>query len=166
MTRPTTAELEALCDGSRASLLVCGDCSGTVVDKPAAWAVVVYDRATSTPHFLLATESNCTVNRGELSAIAYGLWFAHYTGLLTPKSVVLCVSDSEVTVKGGRREYSREAHAAMWKSVDLFESVSRGFLWKWVPRNTDPVQTWCDHAAGELRLVMKDHLAGLAESSR
>jgi ribonuclease HI len=158
--------MRRLLDGTGASLLIVGDASGTTVDKPAAWATVVYQHDDDVPYFLLGSESNCTNNRGELSAIAQGLWFAHYTGLLTPKSVVLCVSDSEVTIKGGKREYSREAHAAMWKSVDFFEGVSQRLLWKWVPRNTDPVQIWCDKAAGELRLVMKDHLIGLTESER
>jgi ribonuclease HI len=164
--RPTVAELEALCEGTDASTLVVADSSGTTVEKPAAWATVVYEREWQKPHFLLGCESNCTNNRGELYGLAQGLWFADYKFLLKPRSRVLFVSDSEVTVRGGTREYSREGQGPLWATVEFFEKRGFRFSWKWVPRNSNPANAWCDKAAGELRLVMKDHLMGLAESDR
>lgn len=129
-------------------LLVC-DGSGTVVGSPSGHHSVIFNLRTNEVVELTSAHSNGTNNFAELNTFVMAFWWLqnkHPDGDL----VILCVSDSELTVKCGQGKYERKANKLLWAAIDQFEE--KNSLW-WVhrPRNSNAVMQHCDKKAGEAR---------------
>ena len=128
-------------------LMIVADGSGTVANKPCGYYEASYYRP-DCKIFEHSGACSCgTNNFAELSPFLLALWqFNHNTqGKIFTKAVldVLCVSDSELTVKCGNKEYTRSSNAALWASLAYYESIY-DFTWKWVSRNSNPINKLAD----------------------
>jgi hypothetical protein len=90
-----------------------------------------------------------------LNALAY-----HFHTLLEGKSPnpryrVWVFSDSELIVKCGNREYARKANADLWYALDFFETRGYVLRWRWIPRNSNPLNEMCDKLAGQANSAIR-----------
>lgn len=161
--RPTAEDfaslLARLAPGYEPYYVIVCDGSGTVASKPFGWAAAVYEPPTGELVTLTGGGSNGTNSVAELTPFVMALWYCRRELELSAPARVLCVSDSEYVVRAGRGEYSRDALAELWASVEWFERNGVNFHWAWVPRNSNPVNAWADATAGDTRLVMVDRTA-------
>jgi ribonuclease HI len=148
-------------------LALVGDGAGSHVDTPCGWAVTLYERAPRKMWSHHGGAGGGTNNYAELEPFVFALWayrhvlWAYHTGrfgqqnnpvIAPPK--VLIVSDSEVTVKCGRGQYTRRANLPLWASVEWFEQKGYEFEWVHVPRNSNPFNEWADRTAKTVRRLM------------
>jgi ribonuclease HI len=131
-------------------LLLVGDGSGTVYDRPAGWACAAYDRrkAQAVAH---AGGLTCgTNNFAELVPYVQALWFHHQDHEQSPQTpvAVTIVSDSELTVRCGNKQYARHANGSLWAAVDWFQNNGYELSWRHVRRNSNVWNTWADGSAG------------------
>ena len=81
-------------------LLLVGDGSGTVYDRPAGWACVAYERCTGRVVLHAGAASGGTNNFAELVPYVQALWSYHQQhGQPAAPVRVQVVSDSELTVR-------------------------------------------------------------------
>ena len=144
-------------------LLLVGDGSGNAYTQPAGWACVAYDRlkGRATVHAGAATCG--TNNFAELAPYAQALWFHHQDhgkNAATPVEVVI-VSDSELTVRCGNRQYGRTANMCLWAAVEWFERHGYTLTWVHVRRGSNAWNAWADQAAGYVRRVLEAQQAAL-----
>src|SRR5437588_12077519 len=109
------AELEALAAGLALpdfDLLLVGDGSGSVYHQPAGWACAAYDRLKHQITVHAGALTCGTNNFAELFPYVQALWHHHQDHGQAPEApvAVALVSDSEVTVRCGTRQYSRNAN--------------------------------------------------------
>lgn len=143
-------------------LMLVGDGSGTYFNLPCGWACASYFRPTGSikRHFGGATGG--TNNYAELAPFLHVLWVFHaarekkYGNKNKPPVKILAVSDSEITVKCGNREYMRWANRALWFQLDWYVANGYHVVWKHVPRNSNPINVWADAQAGVIRQQMED----------
>jgi ribonuclease HI len=152
-------------------LMLVGDGSGSSLLTPCGWYVTAYERKTGKVWSHNGGASGGTNNYAELEPFIFALWayrhvLWHYHTeqngndgkmKVTPPKVLI-VSDSEVTVKGGTREYSRRANAPLWASIEWFEQKNYVIHWRWVPRNSNKFNLLADKVAGETRKAVRDAL--------
>lgn len=160
MTRPAPEDFASLLDSLKLvtvpDVVVVCDGSGTTPDKPCGWAAAVYDRVPKRVEVLTGCASNGTNNTSELQPVLSALWLAERRMGLAHHDRVLVVSDSEVTVKAGRGEYSRDAQGPLWAAIDHYvRYYDLKMEWVWVPRNSNTVHVWCDEASREMRLLIQ-----------
>ena len=133
-----------------------GDGSGTTANTPCGWACIAVEKGPQTPSIAIyrGGTSNGTNNLAELCPYLFAIWHidSRYLNVpMKPKSIAI-VSDSEMTVRCGNREYERRANAPFWSSMEWFEASGRyQFTWKHVRRNSNPLNARCDLLAGETR---------------
>lgn len=122
--------------------IVVADGSGTIATRPCGWACFTF----SPPNTIrLHTGKGVgTNNFAELSPFVQAI-------PTLPIGRVLCVSDSELTVKCGRKEYSRYANLELWKRIDGFEANGYSLVWAHVRRNSNVINAECDRIAGLIR---------------
>ncbi len=133
-------------------LILIGDGSGTTAEKPCGWSVTVFDVASASIKVLSGGVSHGTNNYGELAPYLHALWLFEHRRIQDSKAPsVLIVSDSEVTVRCGKREYSRRANAGLWASVEWYEKNGYRLEWKHVLRNTNRFSECADANAGRTR---------------
>lgn len=130
-------------------VLLIGDGSGTVAQKCSAWACW-YCKPNETPVLHTGTFSLGTNNFAELIPYVSVLWLDAYQKPATPRTVVI-VSDSELTVRQGTGEYSKNTSQILWDWIDRMRSIGYHIIWKHVKRNTNPFSAICDREAGNLR---------------
>ncbi len=140
-------------------LVLVTDGSGTTLWKPCGWAVAVYQPDANVGLWFTGGASDGTNSYAELEPFLYGLWRAGREWSLLPADCVLCVTDSQYTAYCGTGEYDKTKFAPMWAQLDWYEKQGIKFDWRWVPRNSNPVNEWADKAAGKTRLA----LVGLVE---
>jgi ribonuclease HI len=154
------ASLEALAEELHLpdhDLLLLGDGSGSVYQQPAGWACVAYDRLK--PQVIVhAGGFTCgTNNFAELAPYVQALWHHHQDHGQAPRvSVeVVIVSDSELTVRCGNKQYSRNANGCLWAAIDWFETRDYKLYWQHVRRASNGWNVWADQAAAHVRAVME-----------
>lgn len=138
-------------------LLLVGDGSGTVYHQPAGWACTAYDRRKGKAVLHAGAASCGTNNFAELVPYIQALWHHHQDHgqePATPVRVVI-VSDSELTVRCGGGQYSRNANGCLWAAVDWFAANGYRLSWRHVRRNTNPWNAWADQLAGRARVLMQ-----------
>lgn len=147
-------------------LLLIGDGSGTTYSQPAGWACVAYDVFTAQTTVHVGGLSCGTNNFAELAPFLQALWHDHQDhGQAVNRRVrVTIVSDIEVTVRCGNRQYSRNANACLWAGIAWFEEHGYELTWVHVRRNSNEWNTWVDYVAGVSRNVMEEILKVLEPS--
>ena len=141
-------------------LLLAADGPGTVYGRPAGWACVADDRATARVALHLGGLSCGTNNFGELTPFLQVLWHHHQhhgPAVNGPRRVV-AVTDSELTVRCGNRQYSRSANGCLWAGVAWFEERGYELTWTHVRRNSNPWAAWLDDMAKLGRCLMQEAL--------
>jgi hypothetical protein len=151
---------------SEYDILIVGDGSGTVADKSCGWYCLSYNKSARQVIPYFGGVSGGTNNLAELEPGIFGLWsyrqvlWSLYVrsggnkGDFKPLRMVI-VSDSEVTVRCGNKQYSRNANAPLWASIDWFERKGYTLTWFHVPRNSNPLNELCDARAGKVRLTFQ-----------
>jgi ribonuclease HI len=142
-------------------LLLVGDGSGTVYDRPAGWACVAYDRRKRSAVLHAGATSGGTNNFAELFPYVQALWHHHQDHDQAPTLPVRVsiVSDSELTVRCGSGRYARRANGCLWAAVSWFEQNGYQLSWRHVPRNSSAWGALTDAVAGRMRLLMAEALA-------
>ena len=136
-------------------ILIVGDGSGTTVDKPGGAACIMYDYANKTIAWYTSSFNHATNNFSELVPYIHALWAYECINKQSQNKYRLrveIVSDSEVSVKCGNKEYTRNANAMLWASIDWFNSHGYALHWNWVPRNSNSVSTAMDELSKKMRL--------------
>jgi ribonuclease HI len=147
-------------------LLLAADGSGTDYGHPAGWACVAYDRATGRVNLHLGGLSCGTNNFAELAPFLQALWHDHQENgqaVQGPRRV-MAVTDSELTVRCGNRQYSRSANGCLWAGVGWFEERGYELTWTHVRRNSDPWAAWLDEMARFARSLLEEALKVLSPS--
>jgi ribonuclease HI len=144
-------------------LLLVGDGSGTVYDRPAGWACVAYDRRRRQAVIHAGSVTGGTNNFAELAPYIQALWHhdqEHGPAIVTPVRVQV-VSDSELTVRCGAGRYARRANGCLWAAVEWFERHGYRLAWRHVRRNSNAWSAWTDPQAGTARRPLADGLSAL-----
>ena len=143
-------------------LITITDGSATTLDKAAGWtSVLLFGNEIK---ILTGCVSKGTNNYAELAPIVHALYYYENKLATVKRSLqskrikILIVSDSQLTIKQGRGEYARNANGFLWASIDYFASLGYDISWKWVPRNSNPVNTYCDATAGDMRKMIAKHM--------
>jgi ribonuclease HI len=137
-------------------LMLAGDGSGMTRKEACGWHCNCYYKPGGLIKEVFGGASSGTNNYAELVPYVHALWHFHSAWVerfpgRKPDLTVLVVSDSELTVRCGNREYQRKANLALWAAVDWFEQNGYRFVWKHVPRNSNPLGKRSDKLAGEAR---------------
>jgi ribonuclease HI len=136
------------------NLVIVADGSGTVAKSACGWAATLYWPDTKAFHRITGGSSVGTNNLAELQPFLHALWYAKHIDCKGHTIRVLCISDSEVTVKCGSGEFARTANGALWAQVEWYESQGIQLYWHWVPRNSNEYNKWADEKAGEVRRML------------
>jgi ribonuclease HI len=139
-------------------LMLVGDGSGTTAETPCGWHCSVFDRRTGGAYQLFGSANAGTNNFAELAPYVHALWThnarAYAGGRPFEPLRVEIVSDSEVTVRCGNRQYERRANGALWAAVEWFERNNYRLHWVHVRRNTNPLSALSDRVAGSARAAI------------
>src|SRR5262249_45496658 len=130
------------------------------------WACVAYDRLEAKVTLHNGGLSCGTNNFAELAPFVQALWHHHQdNGPAANRAVrVTAVSDSELTVRCGNRQYSRSANGCLWSALAGFEQHGYEITWVHVRRNSNEWAAWLDELAGFGRCLMEEMLALLPPS--
>jgi ribonuclease HI len=145
-------EIEEL-DLPEFDILLLGDGSGSTVATPCGWFVTMFTKGGGeTTHF--GGTNGGTNNYAELAPYLHALWRFHVETFgndgdmpSSPVKVVI-VSDSEVTVRCGNKEYARRANGCLWAQLAWFERNGYAIYWRHVARNTTSYHARADSFAG------------------
>lgn len=146
--------LSAILDLPPHDLLLVGDGSGTTADRPCGWCCYAACDGNVVVHY--GGTSHGTNNYAELALFLHALWHFDATAKRQAKTRVCLVSDSELTVRCGNRQYARNANGALWASADWFETHGYALRWFHVRRNSNPYHTSCDAIAGIVRRLLTE----------
>jgi len=137
-------------------LVIVADGSGTTASEPCGFRAYTYWPAVQTVKTFTGAASHGSNNYAELAPFLLVLTYAQ--SLLdntfpAPRTQhnVLCVSDSELTVKCASNVYKPSKNMAMWEQLRWYEKNGFNFLWQHVPRNSNPINLACDEFAGKVR---------------
>jgi ribonuclease HI len=163
LTGEAVDSLEALAEQLNLSdfdLLLVGDGSGTVYHQPAGWACVSYDRTLREAYVHTGAVSCGTNNFAELAPFVQALWYHHQAihPLTSDPLRVTIISDSEVTVRCGNRQYARNANGSLWAAIAWFEEHGFDLNWRHIPRNSNAWAAWVDFVAKTGRCTMEELL--------
>ena len=141
-------------------LLLIGDGSGTINSKASGWACVCFNKHTDEISVHNGAMSCGTNNFAELMPYLQALWvFDQYWSKKGPIGTVAhieIISDSELTVKGGNKEYGRNSNQSLWAALTWFETCGRYTIhWNHVYRNTNLFSHRCDWLAGHTKTVLE-----------
>lgn len=134
--------------------IVFTDGSGSTIDLPIGYAILAVDIKNNITNKYVGYISNGTVNQSELLGICTFLQVLEASGVKQGK--LLVVSDSEVTVKCGNKQYARNANKGLWALLDYY--TNNGFIvdFTWVRRNSNEYNSWCDKQSKEIRQRFKN----------
>ena len=141
-------------------LLLVGDGSGTVLDKPCGYSCYIYDPKTNDQRLVYGGSNYGTNNFAELMAYILALTEDTYHLPSYPRRVEI-LTDSEITCKGINREYSRSANKILWLFFEQFENMGYSIHANWMPRNQNPISELMDEISGKARKSL-DNLPRLA----
>jgi len=145
-------------------LLLIGDGSGTIAKQPSGWACYVYDSNSEVLSFHFGATTLGTNNYAELVPYINVLWLDSVAVVHQKPRRIEIVSDSELSVKCGNREYSRNSNCLLWASLDWLELNGYTIHWNHVPRNSNPFSLACDQRAGQMRKEVENALDTLREA--
>lgn len=130
-------------------LLLVGDGSGGTHRSPAGWGCMAYDRDLETVTIHAGALTAATVNFAELVPYVHALWHHHqsHADREVVHRRVAIVSDSQVTVRCGNREYRRKANGCLWASIEWFERRGYELEWIHVRRNSNEWSEFADWIA-------------------
>lgn len=133
-------------------VLLLGDASGTIATKASGWACIYYLPLKNETKLHFGATTLGTNNFAELCPYLNVLWLDN-TLEKVPTVIrrVEIVSDSELSVKCGNREYSRNANLPLWAGFDCLERLGYRIHWNHVPRNSNLANSLCDKVAGQVR---------------
>ena len=137
---------------------VVADGSGTTAVKPCGYFAWLVSRGGTTP--VWGSASGGTNNYAELAPFLLALHRLCPVAWAGKGVRVLCVSDSEVTVKAAKGEYARGVNGHLWAGLDWFAGT--GLLtidWKWLPRNSLPCHAAADEMSRVARIGMEKLVA-------
>lgn len=148
-------------------LLLVGDGSGTSLPFACGWAVTSYQRSSQQAQLIYGGASTGTNNLAELTPYLHALWTFEANrgrqppvdeqGMFIANAIrVAIVSDSEITVKCGNRQYGRNANGCLWAGIEWFEKNGYRFHWRHVPRNSNELSTEADRVAGKVRRLISN----------
>lgn len=154
----TPADMDALATSlgyphSSYDLLLVADGSGSIAQWPCGWCCFAWYSGSDEVRQHSGCASYGTSNYAELEPFVQAMWWSHPSG----PHRVLCVSDSELTVKQGKGEYTvhpRNGNSALWAAIRWFAQFGHTFTWHHVRRNSNPVNTECDRVAGICRKLL------------
>lgn len=129
------------------------DGAGTTLGRPAASCLVAYRLLDGEVVVMNTTASSGTNNYAELIPFVHFLW-ALDNGKNTAKRC-LFISDSELIIFQGKGKYTRNANLGLWASIDLHAKNGYVLSWRHVPRNSNPINTYCDKRAKGLRIAQE-----------
>jgi len=152
LPREGAAELDAFAaklEIAPFDLLLIGDGAGGVYSQPAGWSCIAYDHRKQ--HVLLHAGgiSGGTTGFAELIPFVHALYFHHQDHGQKPDIPVKVqiVSDSEVIVRCGMGEYSRQANLCWWSALEWFEDRGYFLTWQHERRNSNAWNQWADAVA-------------------
>jgi ribonuclease HI len=139
-------------------LVLAGDGSGTVADKPCGYCVFAYDRKKNVVRQYTGSLSHGTNNFAELFPYVHAMWHYHAihydnreVGRASDAKSVCVVSDSEVTIRQGSGAYYRSCNGSLWEAIKWFENQNYGIVWRHIKRNSTRIHTVADELAGKMR---------------
>ena len=103
-------------------LLLLGDGSGNSAHTCSSWGCVSYSPLTSKVEIHFGAQTVGTNNFAELIPYLTVLWLDNTEKHIFPRKIQI-VSDSEVSVKCGNREYNRNGNLSLWASFDYLEQL-------------------------------------------
>lgn len=140
---------------------IIGDGSGTTPGNSCGWYATAYLKKSRQLLRFWGGVSSGTNNTAELSPYVFALWHLDALarkadpGWPAGRSVrVAVVSDSELTVRCGNREYARKANLALWAAIECYERNGFELHWVHIPRNSNPFSVRADDVAGRVRLAL------------
>ena len=150
MDKPTIDDVPPSLLKDLDQIIIFTDGSGTTRLKECGFGVVVYtSHGSKYLDFLGGHLSNGTNNFAELIPIVHSLWFlVSLYGEAIKKYHITIVSDSEITIKSGKKEYVRSN--PLWGSIEKIEQLVN-LNWWWIPRNSNKISEYCDYIAGKYR---------------
>lgn len=143
--------LSTYSDIPEADIYMLGDGSGTVLGKSCGWFVSVLDMKTGQTYLHFGGANHGTNNYAELYPYIHALW--HYQSIGGEGKSVTIISDSELTVKCGRKEYDRRANLPFWAAIDQLGGMFN-LQWHHLPRNSTPYHKLADSVAGKIRKLL------------
>ena len=149
--RPGLEDLARSLDIAEYDLLLVGDGSGTVYAEPAGWSCLAYDRIKDSIVLHAGAVTAGTTNFAELAPYVHALWFHDQEHKLGGPFRAHVVSDSELTVRCGNRQYARRANGSLWAAIEWFENNGYRLRWHHVARATIPWNRLADEVAGRAR---------------
>lgn len=145
-------------------LMLVADGSGRTAGTPCGWSCHAYEPAAAAVEVYAGGSTHGTNNYAELMPFVQALWAYDAAHPFARRVRVAAVSDSEVTVRGGTREYGRNANRPLWASLEWFEGLGWVFHWRHIPRNSDPVHEAADDESRTVRLMFENYLLSDATS--
>lgn len=131
-------------------VLLLGDGSGNSLNDCSSWGCVRYIPLNNKIELHFGGQTLGTNNFAELMPYVNVLWLDNAEKHPLPRKIEI-VSDSEVSVKCGNREYNRNANLPLWAALDCLERMGYRIHWNHIPRNTNPANALCDRVAGIVR---------------
>ena len=116
-------------------VLLIGDGSGTRWEFPVGWAVILVDLVKGHRKLLTGAMNTGTINAVELFPYLYALryhYYCLYKGKLPRPYQVHIVSDSQITVYGGRGIYARKKNKDLWCMLDFWLTQGYNLTWHYV----------------------------------
>ena len=144
------------------SYLIISDGSGTIGKTPCGFTSLIHDNIFNDIEEVSGSISNGTNMFAELMPFVTALWRLFDRNHIVSGESIVCVSDSEVTVKCGNKEYSR--NNPLWGAIEKFEEKGVRIKWYWIARNSNPVHKYCDDRSRKLRKNMEEFLNGKDKS--
>jgi hypothetical protein len=144
-------------------LLLVGDGSGEDYLKPAGWCCIGYDRLLKKAVVHAGMVTTGSIGIAELLPYWHSLWFFsqdHRDEKLRGYRVAV-VSDSEVTVRCGNRQYQRRANGSLWSGIEWFERRAYVFKWHYVRRLSNVWNELVDAIGGQMRAKCQEVKEGL-----
>ncbi len=133
-------------------ILLIGDGSGTINDKPCGWFCYAYNNIEEKINIFYGGTSGGTNNFAELFPYIQALWHFEQKKVFYRVEII---SDSELTVKCGNGDYARNANLALWASIDCFANNGFTIHWNHIPRNSNALHKACDSGSRTLRNVLE-----------
>lgn len=115
---------------------IIADGSGSTWGKPCGFGCLILE-GNNILKYLGGNFTNGTNNFVELFPFIFALNYidsTNHISLLDGRGKVLCVSDSQITVNCGNRNFSRNTNKFLWNLLDNFENAGYSLSFQWQPR--------------------------------
>lgn len=133
--------------------LLIGDGSGSKVEQPSASFVTILNNNFEVVNQILSYTSIGTNNFAELHPYVLALYYIGCDPTNTNKKIVI-ISDSEITVQCGNKQYERKANLFLWRSIEHYENIF-DIKWIWQPRNSNYYLEKADTESKRFRKIDK-----------